>query len=259
MQHTTRALLLSIFILSGILLLPFASMGQVVITATAPGGINPLDVCGAPAHFTVKILSDDPAGIPSGVLAVQMPTGIRYVVGSAVYTKGATGNVTQSNTADPAAPVFALANIAGGDSVEIDFQAQADCRRINEPVNTNNYTVSYGGNVFSSVGDVSNPDNPAYNVRYAAMNISITSNASYSGAPGGTYTRTIRVQNGGFGAIPEMKIDVTNTSGLVVTGVTVSGASSIIANQAFPFAGGTYTLSGFGANGVFDNSDIEYK
>ena len=97
--------------------------------------------------------------------------------------------------------------------------------------------------------------NPSYNVQYAAMNITQVTNSAFTGIAGGTFTRTIKIFNGGFGATPEIKLDEANTGGLQVQSVSVSGASSIVSSTLLPAGTTTYTIAGFTGNGYFDNNE----
>ena len=123
---------------------------QVNITATPPPPTAPLNVCGAAAHFRVTVTCVGPSVANSPQMTVLMPTGIRYVAGSIVRVSGASGTITE-NVANPSAAVFTLPNLAIGNTIELDYQAEADCRRINEPVNSTSYRMvsSAGTQTFS--------------------------------------------------------------------------------------------------------------
>jgi SdrD B-like domain/Secretion system C-terminal sorting domain len=226
---------------------------QVNITATPPPPTAPLNVCGAPAHFRVTVTCVGPSVANASSLTVQMPVGIRYVAGSMVRVSGVSGTITE-NAADPSAAVFALPNLAVGNTIELDYQAEADCRRINEPVNSTAYRLasSAGTQTFSG-GTISNPN---YNVQYAAMNIISMTNPIFGGAAGGTFTRSIKVLNGGFGSTPTLKFDATHTAGLLVQSVSVTGASTITPSNPFPAGSNTYTVTGFTGDNSMDNNDV---
>ncbi len=228
------------------------AQAQVNIISTPPPPTSPLDVCGAPAHFQVKLQGIGPAAANSGQLTINMPTGINYKAGSAVYVSGASGSIAE-NASNPSAPILSVANIAVGSTVIIDFQAEADCRRINEPINSNQYVFSSSAATQTFSGGTAS--NPGYNVQYAAMNITTMTNASYIGVAGGSFTRTITVINGGFGSTPEVRLDATNTGGLQIQSVAVSGASSVVSSVVLPSGNTTYIVSGFTGNGLFDTNE----
>jgi SdrD B-like domain/Secretion system C-terminal sorting domain len=230
-----------------------AAQAQVNITATPPPPTAPLNVCGAPAHFRVLVTCAGPSAANSPQLTVQMPTGIRYVPGSIVRVAGVSGAITE-NASNTSAAVFSLPNLAVGSTIELDYQAEADCRRINEPVNSTNYKmVSSAGTQTFLGGTISNQ---SYNVQYAAMNIVNMTNSIFGGTAGATFTRSVTVLNGGFGSTPTLRFDASHTSGLVVQSVTVTGASSIVAATPFPAGSNTYTISGFTGDGFMDNNDV---
>ena len=85
---------------------------QVNITATPPTAAAPLNVCGAPTHVTVTVNCGG-AAANNAQLTIQLPTGVRYVAGSAIYTAGASGSIGE-NVADPSAPILSVANLATG-------------------------------------------------------------------------------------------------------------------------------------------------
>ncbi len=225
---------------------------QVNITSTPPPPTAPLDVCGAPAHFRVRVQGVGPSAANNGQLTIQMPTGINYKAGSATYVSGATGSIGEDLT-NPSAPILSIANVVVGNTITIDFQAEADCRRINQPANSNQYILASSAGTQTFAGGTSS--NPGYNVQYAAMNITSVSNSAYLGIAGGIFTRTITVINGGFGATPLLKLDAGNTGGLQIQSVTVTGASSIVSATPFPAGSSTYLVSGFTGNGLFDTNE----
>ncbi len=228
------------------------AQAQVNITATPPPSTAALNVCGAPALFSVKITGVGPQAANNGRLSVQLPVGVRYVPNTIAYTSGATGSITET-AVNTSLTTFDIANVAVGGSIELTYQATADCRRINQSVNSTDYTLasSAGTQLFPGGTAV----NPSYNVRYAAMNIVGITNNSYNGTAGTTFTRTIKVLNGGFGSVPEIKLDETNSGGMTIESISVAGAASITSSATLPSGSTTYTVAGFAGNGQFDNNE----
>ena len=207
------------------------TQAQVNITATPPPSTAALNVCGAPASFSVKITGVGPQAANNGHLAVQLPAGIRYVPNTITYTSGAAGSITET-IVNNSLTTFDIANVTVGSVIELTYQATADCRRINQSVNATDYTLasSAGTQLFPGGTAV----NPSYNVKYAAMNIIGITNNSYTGTAGTTFTRTITVLNGGFGSVPEIKLDENNSGGMTIESISVVGAASITSSATLP-------------------------
>ncbi|MBK8847536.1 MAG: DUF11 domain-containing protein [Bacteroidetes bacterium] len=222
----------------GVAALSFATPNvnaQVDITSTVPISTDPLDVCAEAKNFTVTFECID--STTSNSVTLNLPTDVVYVPGSA----SGTAFVSEGNISNPSAPVINLVDMNPGDIVTLSFQARAYCGRINSAIQENNYEFSGSG---GSTGNLSDQ----YNVRYAALTIVSISNQSYSGLPGSTFTRTVTVRNGGFGKVPEIRIDEVNDNGLQV--VAVSGVQG---STALPFVNGTFIINDFTSIGNGNN------
>ncbi|MFT3679692.1 MAG: SdrD B-like domain-containing protein [Ferruginibacter sp.] len=227
-----------------ILLLPAVAFCQVTFNSTVPSSTTPLEVCNIPRLFSVTVTNNGGTAITGNQLTITLPHGINYVAGS--VTGAADANIINLE-----APVFNVADIAAGASAVITYQARAYCERINEPVNTNSFSLTGSAGTFSDV-------TASYNVSYAALTVTSVTNNNYSGTAGDVFTRTISVTNGGFGRVQEIKVDEYNNGWPAV--VNITGVSAGVASSAaFPTNSTTFTITDFTGTGngdaFFDNGE----
>jgi hypothetical protein len=222
-QHTKMAVrvasLLSIF-----LSFAFSASAQFFVYSEVPVATSPLNVCDGPRTFSVTLVGS--ASASSGIgMTLTMPIGMRYVTGSATYKTKYSGSVTEASTALTYQPKFTLNNVGVGDSVRIEFQAEADCRRINQPVNKNTFDFTYNTNQTKqhiSVG---------YNVQYAALTIATVTPAFFTAAVGTNFTRKIYVKNGGAGTLSQFAFQDEMGPGMELVSIssnaTINGVPTV--------------------------------
>lgn len=217
------------------LFLSFQAKAQVSISSTVPAATTPLDVCDGPKKFSVTLTGSATAS--SNVkLKMTLPLGIRYVVGSAIYTSGYTGNVTETSVAQTNIPEFSVNNVGIGQVVTIEFQAEADCRRINAGVNKNTFNVTYGTANQAAPAHVSD----GYNIRYAAFTIATVNPQAFLASVGTTFTRKIYIKNGGAGQVSEFFLD--DKMGLGLELVSVSTNAELVGSPIISAANKTYKI-----------------
>ena len=133
------ALILRVMFRYGVLFLFSLLWAQGSVTATEPG----LQVCGPNGTVNVTVFNTGGSPLTGVQLAVQMPPGVEYVLGT--VSPG-----TEVSTTPPNQPVFDLPNLPPNSNMTITFQVRATCDVIpfladenNEVKNT--YTLTWNG------------------------------------------------------------------------------------------------------------------
>jgi uncharacterized repeat protein (TIGR01451 family) len=208
-----------------------------ITTVTTPA----LTACGAPATFVVRVSNISAATINNLVFRDSMPLGINYVVGSVTGT----GVTFGSNLSSPATNfnkvTFNIASIPASGSVDISFQAAANCAVSTSSSSIfNTYTVSWGTNFTSPLVT------PTYGIRFPSLSIT-SSNATINPTCNSTFVRLLTVCNGGFGPVDSVVIrDTENQTSLVIknfnrgsekTGLGTSNARMVLKAADFATVG----------------------
>lgn len=151
------------------------------ITYQNPSGLY---VCGS-AAFTVSLQNNQSAPLSSLAITVDMPNGISDAPGSV-------NNATETNVADPNAPVFGVNDLAPGAQTSFDFTLQAGCELV-DAINSgqlfnNIITVNY-------TGGSEQITTLAYPVGTALLLITNVTPFTQSGKKGDVLTRKITLRN----------------------------------------------------------------
>ncbi len=172
-----------------------------------------LVVCGSPGLLSVTVSNTTPNPMTGVQLAVAMPPGVLYQVGtvSAPATEVSVSPLNQ--------PVFGLPNLNPAQSVTFTFAVQAGCGVIpfladpnNEVKNT--YTLTWSGG-----GSYTYTPAYEYTIQQPLLQYSSITNQTYTApsAPA-TFTRTFTVTNAGDGRLGLFRHSETSGSGLIITG-----------------------------------------
>ena len=155
----------------------------------------------------------------TGTLALTMPIGISYVMGSVT---GATEISSSGNQA-----IFHITSPGS-----ISYQHSAACT-IDETQSFNDEAVLNNGTSFSST---------SYNVAEAAPQITLVTNSPATANVGQTVTRTLNLTNGGIGKVEDWYLEDIITSGSVqlVSGSFFIGIHAINASQITITSGGGF-------------------
>ncbi|MCS6790848.1 MAG: hypothetical protein NZ580_07705, partial [Bacteroidia bacterium] len=170
----------------------FSLLGAQTITTTEPT----LTVCGSAGTFSVTVQNTTGSPLTGVQLAVSMPPGILYEVGSV------TAPATEVSTTPLNQPVFGLPNLAPGASVTFTFRAQARCAILDylrDPNNEvkNTYQLTWNGG-----GSYTYTPSAEYNILDGKLDyLSITNQAYTAPIAPSTFTRTFTVRNDGDGRI----------------------------------------------------------
>lgn len=168
-----------------------------------------ISVCQTSETFTVGFTNETGGTLSSIIINVQMPSGIEYVPGSLTNVNG--GTVNESNISVLNNVSFNSGSLADGASISFDIEAEAGFAAFTaaqaSTVFRNTVNVSYPG---GSASDETDP----YNVLYPALSITSVDPLSTTVFVGGTYTRTVTIVNGGFGATSSVLLTDTYDSNL---------------------------------------------
>ncbi|MBX3102462.1 MAG: hypothetical protein KF690_08145 [Bacteroidetes bacterium] len=200
----------------------FAQNNWLVMTSTVPADLT---VCAGSRTYNLTITNSHSAVVENTLLTITLPTGVRYVAGSAVA-----GGVTESNITNLGAPVLAVPDLAaGGGSVSINFQAIATCDHIAFANAGNPILLSARAN-YTGGFDVHSSNQ--WNALFPSLSISNITNQTFSGVTGSTFTRTYTIINGGNGALSSPVVFViSNGVGLVRTSATTPAGTDIGSNH----------------------------
>lgn len=199
----------NLFFALTIQLITITVIGQtaVQITSIVPQEIT---VCGSSETFQVKLKNNSSSLLSEVSFKIEMPSGLSYSNNSLQeYTnKG----LVEQNVTNKQTPIFSSNDIAGGDSIVFDITISAAISSIvfqqQGNIFRNKVTVNYNSN---SKTHTSN----AFNVLYAALNITQITPISQSLISGDTTTRTIKIVNAGNGKISSFKLsDIRNATGV---------------------------------------------
>ncbi len=210
------------------------------VTATE----SSLQVCGPNAPVTVTVFNTGSSPLTGVQLAVQMPPGVEYVLGTV-----SPATVTEVSTTPANQPVFGVPDLSPGSNMVITFQVRATCDVLpfladnnNEVKNT--YTLTWSGG-----GSATYTSATEYVITQPALQYQSITNQNFSATSlPQTFTRTFTVKNAGTAPLSVFRH--TETAGASVTIVSASGGTVITHtahNLVLEFSG-----SAFGANNLFD-------
>jgi hypothetical protein len=157
-----------------------------------------LIVCGNSEAFTINVTNDFSTTLIGISLNVVFPQGISYEAGSVSETTTAAYGVTESNITNLSSITLAIGDLPQDSTVSFTFNAAAgfDAIAYQNAGNSfrNNITVSYNGGNTTGQSD-------AYNILFAALSITQVTPMTKDVFVGGTYTRQVKVVNGGSGSV----------------------------------------------------------
>jgi uncharacterized repeat protein (TIGR01451 family) len=162
-------------------------------------GTTVLTVCGASEAFTIDVTNNFTTTLTGISLNVVFPQGVFYEGGSiAETTIYATFGVTESNISNLSAIDLTVGNLPKDSTVSLTFNAVAGFDAIAYQnagnIFRNSITVSYNsGNTTEQSG--------AYNILFAALSITAVTPMTKNVFVGETYTRQVKVVNGGSGSV----------------------------------------------------------
>ncbi|MCA0398518.1 MAG: gliding motility-associated C-terminal domain-containing protein [Bacteroidetes bacterium] len=202
---------------------------------------TPISVCNDNAQFKIKIIGSASA-CASATLDILLPSGYRYLSGSASVTAGS-GTVSQVSVSGNAAKLTVQSIPASPDSTVITYIANADCSTIGTATSTSSnarYTLT--SNCLGSYVVTSN----TFNTQSAALSFTNITNSNYAGVVGSNYSRAITITNNGLGTVSSITLRDTSGNGLLISsfavnnGWTVSRTKTVSGTDTVH----TYTLQG---------------
>lgn len=178
-------------------------------------------VANQPETVTVTILPGATAG---GSLAITLPAGYQYISGSATATGPGGFSVSEASTSAGGATIT-LSGISSGQNSTFTYKARALCGVVEEEGGDG--LASYVLTLTGGSAQPARSSNP-FNAEYAKFNLALTTNGSYTGLVGDTYSRTYTITNGGFGSIDTVYIDSRNGNGLTLNSLSPSSGTAVL-------------------------------
>lgn len=209
---------------------------------------TPVQVANGAAIFKIRINGNTTTCAGPSSLNITLPTGYVYVSGSAFIAAGG-GSLSQTSASNNTA-VLSVSNIpATPDSTIISYQAYAGCGTIGG----SNTAITYSLSTCAGTSVA----NATVNAQNAQLNITgITNNAFVATNLGQTYTRTITINNDGYGSIDTFYLDSKNSLGLTITGTTSStGILSVTKTWTASDTTYRYRIIAPTTNGHFENNE----
>lgn len=137
---------------------------------------------------------------------LNFPNGITYLPGTVV-------GATESNISNLGAPVFSLANLAGGASVSFTLNVAADCPLVGA---INSGQTFSNGIVVNYMGGNNQITSSLFPVETGLLNISTVTPPAASGQKGDVIMRTITMKNTRQGPIKALKFRDTHFPGISI-------------------------------------------
>lgn len=215
---------------------PIVSVAQSVSITTNSSA--ELTVCENSKSFTISITNDSSTTLTEIALNIAFPQGITYEAGSLTETSGYTNyGVTEDNISNLSSINLNIGNLPKDSTISMVFNARAGFGAIAHQsagnIFRNNMTVAYNGGTFTGQSN-------AYNVLFGALSITQVTPLSQSVYVGGTYTRQVKVVNGGFGRIGAFDLhdvyDSTKVKTIATNKGTLNADGSKISLTAADFA-----------------------
>lgn len=250
-----------------IILAGFNIYGQTFsITQTVP--IPPISVCTDTVEFQISVLTQNLNGSNNNTLTLDFGPGAHYISNSAVIINtenASTGippiiSILSENSTNQNIPVFSISNLAFADKFTLSYKLALDCSVIGssvvlnfvnavmtgmDPITSNTITKTNNSDQYNAANGVVNilPNGPGINQ---------SPNLSYANAVvGQTYTRTIRIRNGGSQLKSFMFYD---TTGVGLTVVPISGGTVLSTTTVGNNVIRVYKISDF--TGIGDNDNL---
>lgn len=237
-----------IYIVFALFILPKVSaqtIGNILqINSTTPSGLN---VCFN--EDTIKVLLENPSPftLKNVNLAVTMPAGLDYEIGSVT---GANEVITSPQNT----PVFSLDSIIPGyDTLTliikpscniVPFLDLGGIPRIRVRVDYTANSFNYYDTAISNPFIISSPN----------LSITQVTNQTYSGNVGDTYQRCITIINGGSGALSSFTLTNTHGTGIDITNVSNGSWTSVGNKETVILSGANFTSIGDGDT-LFENGE----
>lgn len=174
------------------LAIPVYAQVDLEINTTSPPFIT---VCGPSAGFSFTLKNNTSTSIQNLVISYEFPNGIEYVPGTIMGT-----GITEADLSNLQQPVFNLSQLNGNGLLTFQLQGQAYCGVLgNSGGNVNTVEVVAQGLVFTV------STNP-YNSNKPATALTNSTNLVYQGSVGDVFTRSLTIQNTGFGPLTELTV-----------------------------------------------------
>ncbi len=241
--------------------------GQLTFNLTHNLPNQTISVCADTVTFELTILTQASGGSNSNLLTIDLGPGGHYIPGSIMVTSTSNGStmisptitVTENNISNDNAPIFDVSDLAFADQFTITYQIALDCDLIGQPVANNIVSATMTGSAGTKTqnSDEYNASNGVMNIlpNGGTMNHSLNLNYA-SGIVGATYTRTLRVRNGGSGVKSFMFYDTTGI-GLVI--MPISGGTIISTTTMGNNVIRIYEITDFTSignnDGIFDTNE----
>lgn len=220
----------------------FQGQAQITFNSSVPTNVH---VCGDAEAFTVEFTNDSGATISGVQVSVALPTGMSY---GGSFSESTSFNVTAVSTGGSTL-IFSADDVADGETVSFDIDLlagfAAKAAFAGGTLFNNEITVSYLG---GSEDDTTDP----YNVLYPALSVVTVSPNSQSVFVGQTYTRTVTIVNGGYGAISTFTVQDTEGSNISLDAVDIGSLNTATGITTFTSA----DIANFGdGDGLFEQNE----
>lgn len=217
------------FNLISLLLLGMFNMVQAQDVSLASDVAAELTVCDEAKTFTIDITNDSDASLTGITLNIAFPQGITYVAGTIAETTISTSyGVTEGNISNLSSIDLNIGNLPKDSTVSMAFDAVAGFDAI---------AYQQGGNIFRNTMTVNHnngsltEDSDAYNILFGALSITQVTPITKNVFVGGSYTRQVKIVNGGFGRISALTLHDIYDSTKVKTIATDKGTLNVTGSQ----------------------------
>ncbi|MGB0402978.1 MAG: FG-GAP-like repeat-containing protein [Salibacteraceae bacterium] len=219
-----------------------SAQNSVNVSTTVP---QELTVCSEAESFGIKIMNNSNNTLTNLSMELQLPTGIEYLPNS--LAESTNKNVQQQNSTSL---VFSANNLAIGDSIifEVDLKAVVSSINYQQLGNIfrNQVKVNYNSTAKTHTSN-------AYNVLYAALNITQISPKNQTMISGDTITRAIKVVNAGNGKIASFELsDIRTVVGVDLVASDVGQLNTTL--DTITLSGADFTSIGNG-DAFFDKNE----
>jgi uncharacterized repeat protein (TIGR01451 family) len=182
-----------------------------------------LTPCSGKGTFVVRLTNISTSPINNIVVRDSMPLNISYVPGSVSGTNVSFGSTIAANVV-----TFKVASLAASASVDIAFDATANCAVSTVPGNiTNTYKVSWGTFFAAPL------QTATYSILFPSLSITPNSTATYNANCLTPFVRSFTICNGGLGAVDSVTFtDAENQTSLIVQGFSLGTQSGLGTSSA---------------------------
>lgn len=184
------------------------------IETVTPSSIT---VCDVSENQTISISNNTNATLTNNVIAIQLPTGIEYVQAS--INEESNFNIQENNVNTNSNLTFNCNDIPANGSVVFSIQTEANLDAITHQQEGNTFRNTI---VLNTNNTSKTHKSVAYNVYYAALNITKVTPAAETVITGDTFNRDIKIVNAGNGRLNEFTLATTfNKEGVLLTNTNI--------------------------------------